>query len=222
MVTSEYITAGTCSTVIGAFTTLNTVFSVEKPSGSSIDSAQFSLEAQTEFQNYLGYSTCSVGGPQETGILSISSMGNITTGSNSKTSSALVISSVSVPRSNTSIGSASSALSSQPPSQTDPVSSTLSPKVKISIGVIIPILFIVLLILGVHFLRRYRALRKLIAGREGIPQRNDVSWGKPELHGDSCRHEMLDEHRRQEVESEEMRHEMPGDEVPENSPRQEA
>lgn len=78
---------------------------------------------------------------------------------------------------------------------------------------------ILLSIFGIQILRKYRVRRKLIAAREQSSHQNDALpyfQQKAELHGDQCRYEMEDDHRRQEAEAVEMPHEMPGDEVPEH------
>ena len=89
-----------------------------------------------------------------------------------------------------------------------------SPRVKLIVGIVCSISAIALLILGIILLRKYRARRKA-ADNEKPSNPNDPPpflQQKSELHGVQCRHEMLAEHRRQEVEAEGMRHEMSADE----------
>lgn len=195
---------GSCTTVSGSTTSLTTTFSVARPT--EYNEEVFVESAQSSFLDYLEISVCSA---QYTPTEPYYAVPTAVTPQPSRSSSSAF--STYSPLSSYSPTRLTST-AALPSSSTSPVPSPRT-RNKIIIGTTIPTSLIAILILGIYFMRKYRASRRVPAGREKSPVIEDVSpffQQKAELPGDSCRYEMEDKHRRQEMQAEEMRHETLG------------
>ena len=177
------------------------VSTVVRPSV-SYNETKFLESAQSQFKDYILGSRC--------GVL-ISTVQHLFSAPTQSTTGLSI--SVTSFTSTTQL-SPSSSLTSEAALASNSVSPVSSPRTKIIVGTMIPITFIALSILGIVLWHRYRFRRSVPGPRQASSNDDDLPpflQQKSELHGDQSRHEMEDEHRRQEAQAEEIQHQMMDD-----------
>ncbi|MCJ1268019.1 hypothetical protein MMC22_007905 [Lobaria immixta] len=232
-ITSAYLSNGVCTTISGGAITLPTPYSILKPA-TPYDQESFRNSARLLFQSYAGFTGCSAGaaGATPTGYvqvvhttgatgalprMSVSGMGPATSIVAVHTSTPIA----SINWTSQQRQSASAASSRAPSTNLGGGLSHLtnsSPgfptRVKIVVGVVVPLGVVALLLFGGVLYYTHRACRRKSCLYDDVCSEKNSSpyfQQKPELHGDQCRHEMPAEHKRHEVEAEEMRHQLPAD-----------
>ncbi len=209
-ITSAYISSGQCTTSSGNAITLQTPFSLTKPSAT--DSALFQVVAETSFINFLGFSSCSGSGQKivPTALVSAtpykitataSALGNTASSMNitSSTSKSLI-----TPH--------STGIISTPSSSSIPTSKPNQQTIKILAGVAVPLGSIAISALGISLWRIYRQRRHAKTVNQNLPNQTDSpaflqrkaeleaeERQRSELHGEDVRHELVTRESRSEL-----------------------